>query len=342
MLTARRMSAWFAFLVIALSAPVFANGPGAFTNPIIRSMDCADPWVIYHDGYYYLTGTLDPDGGLWIWAAKNLTQIDHGKKVKVWSAPARGPESHGIWAPELHWIGGKWYLYFCACDGEDQDHRQYVLQAKTGDPQGAYTDCGRVDPTLNSFAIDGSVLQMPDGKLYWLWSDGKLHIAPMSSPLRVDATRRRVLAAPSLPWERGWIEAPEALIHNGRVFIAYSAGHSATPNYSIGLLAWKGGDVLNAKSWVKNPMAVFYPYFGPDGAVYTVGHNCFTTSPDGKENWIVYHAKDWRGTGDQWFAGRTTRMQKFTWSADGYPIFGHPIPSGIAIPQPSGETDISR
>lgn len=315
-----------------------ASGPNqTFTNPIIRSIDSPDPWVIRYGGYYYFTGTLDPDGGLWVWRSRDLTGLDHGRKVKVWTAPETGPESHAIWAPELHRIAGKWYLYFTASDGNDRHHKQYVLEARTDDPQGPYIDRGRVDPKLNSFAIDGSVLQMPDGKLYWLYSDGELHIVPMLSPLRVDAAHRALLAKATFPWERGWVEAPEALIHHGRIFIAYSAGHSGTPNYSIGLLTFTGNNLLDPNSWTKSPMAVFYPYFGPDGAVYTVGHNCFTTSPDGREDWIVYHAKDWRGLEDAGFAGRKTRIQKFTWSKSNYPIFGHPVPSGIPLDKPSGE-----
>jgi GH43 family beta-xylosidase len=323
---------WISVVTPAQSPPL------TFTNPIIRSVDSGDPWVIHHDGWYYFTATLDPEGGLWIWAARNLTQLDQGRKVKIWNAPTAGPESHQIWAPELHWIAGKWYLYFSACDGQERHHHQYVLEAKTADPLGGWIDRGRIDPTLDSYAIDGTVLEMPDGKLYWIYSNGSLNIAPMPDPLHVDGSHRTLLATATFPWERSWIEAPEALIHNGRVFLAYSAGHSGTPNYSIGLLSCNGGDPLNPKSWTKSPMAVFYPYFGPDGAVYTVGHNSFTTSPDGTEDWIVYHAKDWRGLEDGGFSHRTTRIQKFTWSADGYPIFGHPIPSGIPIPVPSGES----
>jgi GH43 family beta-xylosidase len=324
----------FFWISVVASAQMPAR---TFTNPIIRSVSSGDPWVIHHDGRYYFTATLDPDGGVWIWTSRNLTQIDQGRKVKVWSAPADGPESRQIWAPELHWIGGKWFIYFTASDGDDHHHRQYVLEAKTADPLGPYVDRGRIDPTLDSFAIDGTVLETPAGKLYWIYTDGSLHIAPMPDPLHVDAAHRSLLAKATLPWERTWIEAPEALIHNGRIFVAYSAGHSGTPNYSIGLLALTGSDILDQHSWNKSPMAVFYPYFGPDGAVYTVGHNSFTTSPDGREDWIVYHGKDWRGPEDGGFSHRTTRIQKFTWSPDGYPIFGHPIPSGIPLQVPSGE-----
>ncbi len=135
----------------------------------------------------------------------------------------------------------------------------------------------------------------------------------------------------------GW-KPPEAIEHGGKMFIAYvSAGHSGTPHYSMGMLVNASADYLNPKAWVKTPEPVFMPYFGADGAAYTVGHCTFTTSLDEKEDWILYHAKDWRGDRDSGFLGRKTRMQKFRWKEDGMPEFGHPIPSGVEMKRPSGE-----
>ncbi|SFG08912.1 Alpha-L-arabinofuranosidase B (ABFB) domain-containing protein [Streptomyces mirabilis] len=61
--------------------------------------------------------------------------------------------------------------------------------------------------------------------------------------------------------------------------------------------------------------------------VYGPGHNGFFTSPDGTENWIVYHANSSSGGGCG--NGRTTRTQKFTWNADGTPNFGTPVADGV-------------
>ena len=35
-----------------------------------------------------------------------------GKKTVVWEAPADGPYSKEVWAPELHFVEGKWRIYF--------------------------------------------------------------------------------------------------------------------------------------------------------------------------------------------------------------------------------------
>jgi GH43 family beta-xylosidase len=331
-------------LVLSTTSPVHAAAPATrptFTNPVVRSVDAPDPWVIRKDGFYYFTATLEPDGGIWVWRSRTLTGLDAGEKVKVWAAPKTGPMSRRIWAPELHFLDGRWYVYFTASDGQEKNHRHFVLRAETDDPLGAYEALGRVDD-LEAFAIDASVLRMPDGRLYWMVSTGKLEIGPMTDPASADMSRRVVLAEATHPWERGWLEAPQALVRDGRVFVVYSAGHSATPHYVLGLLEYTGGDVLDPKNWRKHHAPVFTPYVGADGSVFTTGHNCFTTSPDGTEDWLVYHGKDWRADdAGHGFRGRKTRVQPFTWNPDGTPNFGRPIPSSVPIPVPSGEQGLA-
>lgn len=326
-----------------------------FTNPIITSRDAADPWVVRHGDSYYFTATLEPEGGLWVWRSRTLTGLDGGKKARVWQAPATGPRSRQIWAPELHFLRGRWYLYYTASDGVDAHHRHYVLRALTDDPLGDYEDLGRVDPAFERYAIDGSVLTTPDGRLFFMVAAGGLFIAPMETPARVTGPAVK-LADGTHDWERAWrkprvegaewvqsdgywLEAPQALAREGRVFVVYSAGHSATPHYCLGLLALSGDDPMDPAAWVKAPEPVFGPRDDAEGTVYTVGHCCFTRSPDDTEEWIVYHAKD-KATGG--FAGRTARAQRFGWKRDGTPDFGRPVPAGVQLARPSGEADTAR
>jgi GH43 family beta-xylosidase len=94
-----------------------------------------------------------------------------------------------------------------------------------------------------------------------------------------------------------------------------------------------GGDPLNPSDWTKSPNAVFTKNTG--GNAFGPGHNGFFKSPDGKEDWIIYHANSasGQGCGDQ----RNPRMQKFSWNADGTPNFGTPVGTGVRIKKPSGE-----
>jgi len=123
-------------------------------------------------------------------------------------------------------------------------------------------------------------------------------------------------------------EGPQVLWHGDRLFVIYSASGSWDDNYCLVQLTWTGGDVLSPSSWVKKPVPVLAKIkdvFGP-------GHCSFTKSPDGREDWIVYHAV--RRAGSGW--DRDVRIQPFTWAADGSPLFGEPIAPGVPLPVPSG------
>lgn len=324
----------------AMSAP----DKTTFTNPVLPGVEAGDPWVVWHEGRYYLTATFDPEGGLWVYSSDRLSDWRQAEKRKVWTPEPGGPRSKMIWAPELHHLDGRWYLYFTAADGIDANHRHYVLEAEH--PMGPFVDRGRVHAEHERYAIDGSVLRLKDGRLFWMYADDGLWIAPMSGPTRAVGPGVRI-ARGEHDWERGWekvggvdgrwqpqahnywIEAPQALQRNGRDFVVYSAGHTAAVYY-LGLLELTGKDPLDPKSWTKSPK----PLFGPTDKVFAPGHNSFTRSPDGSEDWLVYHAKD-RDAGDA--HGRTMRIQRFGWTADGKPEFGAAIASGVPQRKPSGE-----
>jgi GH43 family beta-xylosidase len=339
-----------AALVVGCAVRTSSTAPATFSNPIVRSQAAGDPWVIRHGDAYYFTATLTPDEGLWVWKSRTLTGLDSGVKVKVWDAPKSGLMSRQIWAPELHRLHGRWYLYFTASDGVDANHRHYVLAARTDDPQGPYDAPSRVDPAFERYAIDGSVLEMPNGRLYFMYCAGGVFIAPMSDPTHVNGPGVQIIRGSEEwehewlysngRWEQGngyWVEAPEALIHDGHIFVVYSSGHTATPHYYLGLLTLTGSDPLDPASWTKRREPLFAPYEGADGKVFTPGHNSFTQSPDGREDWIVYHARDIPYENGTPAGFRTVRAQRFTWTSDGSPEFGHPIPSGVPQRKPSGE-----
>jgi GH43 family beta-xylosidase len=65
---------------------------------------------------------------------------------------------------------------------------------------------------------------------------------------------------------------------------------------------------------------------------YGPGHNSFTTSPDGKTDILVYHARNYRDIAGDPLRNpdRHTRAQPISWRADGMPDFGQPVPDGPA------------
>jgi len=155
-------------LLSAFVPPSHSQTPaGTFTNPLVTSRDSADPWMVYHRGFYYFTATLDPGGGIWVWRSRTLAGLDSGVKVKVHTPDAK-ERARQIWAPELHLIGDRWYIYYTASDGVDENHRLYVLESRGRDPLGPYSFKARVyDPGHDGF------FKSPDGREDWIVYHGK-------------------------------------------------------------------------------------------------------------------------------------------------------------------------
>ena len=341
---------WIASLVLMLAgigstATGVEPAAGSFRNPL--KTEGADPWLVYHAGSYYLATTTGVD--LRIRKASRLGDLKTAADVVVWDKRNAAPErSRDIWAPEFHrldagdGLGPRWFLYFTASDGvEDAHHRMFVLASQRDDPLGPYHFQGQVatDPRNEFYAIDGSILQHPNGSLYFLWcgrpsATGQgLYISRMSNPWTTTGARV------GLPADgfgcRDVREGPVSLVRNGRVFLTYSACPADTPDYKIGMLeAPATADPMDPRSWAQVPTPVFAR--NDPAGVFGPGHHGFFRSPDGTEDWIVYHAK---GGTARTFRDRTTRAQRFTWTPDGRPDFGQPLPTDADIPAPAGEPD---
>ncbi len=339
-----RLAARFLLVVLGwLALP--ETKAASITNPIVASG--ADPWIVVRpDGSYLFTSTADRRVELR--TAKTLGGLGAAKPHVVWRAPEKGPNSRDVWAPEIHAVGtNRWAVYYTATteDASDSNRRIFALESRTADPFDEWRDRGRIAVAGDDhYAIDGSLLRQPDGSLYFMWSGRErsergpqcVYLAKMSDPWTLVGPRVKI-SQPEHAWEKhGWEvnEGPEALRHGDRLFIVFSGSGGTTPNYCLGLLTHTGGDVLDAKNWRKSPEPVFIGDLDPAGKVFTVGHNGFFKSPDGTEDWIVYHGKD---VFENHWRNRTARAQKFTWNADGTPHFGRPLARGSVVTAPSGE-----
>lgn len=320
------------------------SAPVTFTNPV-RVAEGADPWVVYRNGFYYYTATSGNE--VRITKSKTLAGLASEQAVTVWRRPETGPNARDVWAPELHFLRGKWWVYYTATsqDGSDANRRVFALEAQTPDPQGAYSDRGQIlVPGEDVYAIDGTVFEREDGALFFLWSGRptngpgpqNIYIAPLRDPATLSGPRV-LLSTPTYDWEKhGWWvnEGPEVLRRGGKTFVVYSGSGYTTPDYALGLLTNESGNLLDPGAWTKSPVPVFHRYSGPDGQVFGPGHNGFFKSPDGSEDWIIYHARE---TGENTGPGRTARAQRFIWNPDGTPNFGFPVPANTRLAPPSGE-----
>lgn len=320
----------------------------SFTNPLLPSG--ADPYSTFYNGHYWYTNTVG--NKLVLWKTKNLAELSVAENKTIWTPPVDTAYSHEIWAPEVHFIDGKWYVYFAADDGNNDTHRMYVIENASEDPfEGEWIFRGKIASRTDKWAIDGNVFRH-QGQLYMIWSGWEgdtngqqdIFIAKMKSPTEIEGDRVKI-SSPVHEWERVWDtgngdpprvfvnEGPQYLSHGERIFIVYSASGCWTDSYSLGLLTFEGTDnLLDASAWVKSEKPIFRK--SPENGVYAPGHNSFFKSPDGRQDWILYHANSEEGQG----CGpmRSPRMQKLYWNTNGMPYIGQPLPENVLIEVPSG------
>lgn len=319
--------------------------PGTLRNPL-NGYGGADPWLTYYEGNYYLAATT--------WASEwtmrmspTLAGLKTAEPVRIYfeTDPSR---CCNMWAPEFRLLEGpngpRWYFYYTAgTAGTYDNQRIHVLESAGTDPMGPYTYKGRIfDPQNDTWAIDGSVLILDDS-LYFVFSAFErglqsLFVAPMSDPWTISG-ERALISLPEYNWETmgGFVnEGPVALHHDGDTFLIYSASSCNTPDYKLGMLTYTGGDPLSMDSWVKTPEPVFER--ADENGVFAPGHNGFFQSPDGTEDWIVYHANDSVDYGCD--GRRSTRVQRIIWNEDGTPSFGVPLSADEEVAAPSGDLGI--
>ncbi len=311
--------------------------PLRWTNPILPQR--ADPHVTFHsDGYYYLTATVPKYDLIELRCARTLGELSSSEPKVIWRKHDHGPMGAHIWAPELHFIDGKWYIYFTAGSAENKwAIRPYVLEGTGANPlEAIWVEKGPLKLGWESFSLDGTTFAHR-GTRYFVWAQAEhgvrgtnIYISRMDTPLSLTG-KITLLARPDHEWERrgpAVCEAPAVLIKNGRVFITYSA--SATDaNYCLGLLyADENTDLLDSASWSKLPEPVFKT--DPAVSVFGPGHNSFTTTPDGLTDILVYHARDYEKIQGNSLDNpdRSIRAQAIRWRADGFPEFSPPAADG--------------
>ncbi|MEU2181374.1 family 43 glycosylhydrolase [Streptomyces thermolilacinus] len=329
------------------SAPAFPAARASIASPAVTYTNSiaeqrADPHIVKHtDGYYYFTATVPAYDRIVLRRATTIQGLASAAERTIWTRHTSGAMGAHIWAPEIHFIGGRWYVYFAAGDAEDVWRiRPYVLECAAANPvTGTWTEKGRIALPLDSFSLDATTFVV-NGTRYLSWAQHdpaagpgtNLYLARMSNPWTISGTPV-MLSRPTAWWETAGghmvNEGPAVIQRNGRVFMTFSA--SATDaNYCMGMLtASASADLLDTASWTKTAS----PVFSSNAATgqYGPGHNQFTVSEDGKSDILVYHDRGYKDiSGDPLNdPNRRTRVQKIYWKADGTPDFGIPVADGL-------------
>ncbi|KAL1698664.1 glycoside hydrolase family 43 protein [Schizophyllum commune] len=316
-----------------LTISTFIASAAAYTNPLWDDGKGADPWMFAANDGYYLAYTAG--NHVEIRYSPTLTDFHTSDPVVVWEPSGN---MGGVWAPEVHFIDGKYYVYVAVTEnGDNSGHRMHVLEGDAKDPLQTYRHVGNVSTSDDNWAIDGTVMQY-NGTSYFIWSgwtsnddvqNQHLYIAQMDGPTKLIG-ERVLLHSPTESWMRsgdsGVNEGPEILVHEGRTFLTYSAAGSWTEDYCIGLMGIdNGADPMKPENWWTLDDR---PVFQKSNVTFGVGHASFALDREDAP-YIVYHGMS---KPDGGWADRTVRAEAFKWNEDGSPNFPAPSALGVELP----------
>ena len=323
-----------------------ASAPPTYTNPVVAG-DVPDPSVKKFGDYYYCFGTTAdrrlPDGR--IFTALRSHDLVHWEKLGGALTLPSNNTNYQYWAPEIAENNGIYYLYY-AMGGVEPEHFQ-IRVGISNHPQGPFFDSGAVlkDCSTNRFTIDPYPFRDDDGQWYLFYAcnfpydspglhpgtgimvDRLVNMTQLAGDCHVvvraahdwtlfEANRRMDVYDKTFNWHT--IEGPCVVKHDGKYYCFYSGANWQTPRYGVDYVVADnplgpysaGGDHARVLHGIPKQV------FGPGG-------NNVVTGPDGKTDYIVYHAWNHQMT------RRQLCIDKLEWTADG------PRATPTVTPQPA-------
>jgi hypothetical protein len=231
-----------------------------YCNPIKKQEDIADPFVLRHNGRYYLYCT-SPD--IRCWHSDNLIDWEFaGPTISSDTFPSLVP-----FAPEVVYWNGAFYMYT-----SPHGLGHYVL--KSDSPTGPFLKLtGNV-----AHSIDGSVFIDDDGKWYFYWADEHGILGcEMKSPVEFGEPIQ------TGAFMHGWTEGPMVVKENGMYFMTYTGNHYLSKGYRINA-AISAHPLSGYIDCDDNPVIVHTeePFVG-------LGHSSTVYGPDMLTRYIIYH-----------------------------------------------------
>lgn len=303
----------------------------AWNTPFIAQR--ADPYILHHEERYYFTASVPEYDRIILRCSPTLEGLRTAEEKVIWHAHDAGVMSRHIWAPEIHFIDGKWIIYFAA--GENPDIwkiRPWVLGCD-GDPMtDEWKEMGQLEPadefTFQGFSLDMTTFAKA-GRRFNVWAE-KVSVGKMISNLYIAETDgamkyktpQMLLVSPTYDWERVgfWVdEGPAFMEHEGKIFMAFSSS-STGPAYCVGLMwADVNADLMDISCWhkVNHPVLVT----DEEKGLFGPGHNSFFKDDNG--DWcMAYHARPYDEiVGDSLYdPNRHCYILKVQWQ-DGMPVF---------------------
>lgn len=265
-----------------------------YDNTVGLVPDCADPYILKHNGVYYLYGTGGNDG---IRVYQSSDMVTWTKAIGVKNGYALHKDDvwgdKWFWAPEVYFLNDKFYMFFSA--------EEEICVAESNSPLGPF-----VQPVENQQPFHTNVKEIDthlfiddDGKKYLYFvrftNGNEIWVAELNDDMKSikESTLKRCIGATLglQNWEKSTLdpqpgakvnEGPFIIKHNGWYYLTYSANHYQNPNYGVGYATSRSP----LGPWIKydkNPILI------GNSKIRGTGHHSFVTVNSGCQ-YIVYHS----------------------------------------------------
>lgn len=306
-------------------------------NPVLPGFN-ADPSIIrVKDTYYIANSTFEWFPGVRLHESKDLVHwnlLPSPLSTTTLLDMKGNPSSGGIWAPDLSYADGKFWLVYTdvkVVDGAFKDMTNYLTTAT--DIKGPWTDPIK----LNGVGFDASLFHDEDNRKYLVqqtWDHREYHhpfdgitlteFDTQTMKLKPD-TARTIYRGTAVKL----VEGPHLYKINGYYYLFAAEGGTVFTHQEVVARS----KTLEADSFETEPDGPFLTNFDtPNSYLQKQGHGALVDTPSGEWYYASLAARPWHHPNESitdprgWSTlGRETSIQKVEWDQDGWPriVGGH-------------------
>jgi len=295
----------------------------------------ADPCIAKWNGKYYFISTndLDREHTIYIREANSIPELVTAQQIKILDAYTYPHLVDLLWAPELHIINGRLYVFHAGTAKGFYEEQCHVMALKEGGNPTVESDW---EMPVRVIKKDGSYLYGEQGITldmtyfeaggvhYVCWSQRQFKPVDQGAWLyiaRIDpdkpwqlTTEPVLLSMPEYSWANNHTfvdEGPFALFKEGKIYLTFSSA-AVDSTYVVGLMtANSNSDLTNPDNWVKEN----YPLLSSRSVEgeFGTGHNAYVTDDEGMV-WNTYHARP----GVE--GPRSSGIRRVHFNIEGFPI----------------------
>jgi len=288
------------FLTVSGKTNHFVSGSDTiktYTNPLSGITGIGDPYILKFGKQYYMYVTSSPNG-FKVWQSENMIDWTVKGLALDKNDPANNWGNGNFWAPEVKYIRGRFYMTYSA---RMTNGKMKIRIAACDSPLGPFINWSEPFMADDDFSYIDADLLLDGNKVFMFFTkdcslniiNGKhvsqIYVAKLNKDLKSFAKQPVLATTPDQEWEspdKDWIwnEGSYAMKHDNTYYLMYSANVYSSKDYSVGY-ATASNPLGPWTKYAANPVLKKNMEIGVSGP----GHNCVTTSPDGKELFIVYH-----------------------------------------------------